>query len=230
MNPLNSLRPNIRALSLPYPQELFGVYGKQLKKVTCVILDLLETIATVLVNPDVVGPTGVKFGYTYLSEYNDDNEKTFGNVTSCIWFKKTQKSIRRQWGQHVHLLAFAISCDKTHVDRVGGISVWPCYITILNLDISVRRTVRGSDIIGYLPILPYSDTQLANILRTSCGVKRKVDEAVKMTKYYMEQSFYFSILQPIRECDKAGPIRLQVGEDSENTYLFIPKMMVYVCK
>ena len=230
MQPLNSLRPTIRAVSLPFPMDLFGVHGKTLKKVTCIIVDLVETIATMLVNTDVVGRNGVKFKLSYSSECNDNGEKTFGNVTSALWFKKTEKTIRRQWGHQVNLLAFAIACDKTHVDRVGGISVWPCYITLLNLDTSVRRTARGSDIIGYLPILPYSDTQLSYILKNSCGVKRKLDEAVKMTKYSMEQSFYFNIMEPIRKCETDGPIRLQVGEDNANVYSFIPKLMVYICK
>ena len=230
MQPLDSMRPTVRSLSLPLPKELFGSCSKPLKRINCVIVNLLETMSEMLLNPDVVGGKVQNFKYRYTPEYNDAGEQTFGNVTSGTWFKKTEKAIQLRWGRSVYLLAFAISCDKTHVDRVGGISVWPCYITILNLNSTVRRTARGSDIVGYLPILPYSDTELEQILRKYCGVLRKIDEVVKMTKLYMEQSFYFNLLKPVRDCEENGPISLQVGPDRDNVFAFVPKMMVYICK
>jgi hypothetical protein len=116
------------------------------------------------------------------------------------------------------------------VDRVGGISVWPCYITILNLDSSVRRTAKGSDIIGYLPIMPYSESQLKRILKHHCGVRRNFKDVIKMCKYYIEQSFYNDILEPVRERETEGPILLQIGENVSKVHRFIPKLMCYTCK
>ena len=230
MRPLDELRPRIRSLNIPYPAEIFGDCNMRLKPIPCVITDILETMAAMLVNSDVVGSDGSKFQLTYQEEYNADGEQTYGNVTSALWFKRAQKAIMRRWGPNVYLLAFLISCDKTHVDRVGGISVWPCYITILNLDSSVRRTAKGSDIIGYVPLLPYSDSQLKRILKLHCGVHRDFKDVIKMCKYYIEQSFYNDILEPVRERETEGPILLQIGQNVSNVHRFIPKLMCYTCK
>jgi hypothetical protein len=130
----------------------------------------------------------------------------------------------------VFLLAFSLSCDKTSVDRVGGISVWPCYLTIMNVDSTVRRREIASDIVGYVPVSPYTDSQLEAILREHCGVRRNLDEVIKIVKYYMEQSFHYNLLVPIKERETLGPIKLQVGKNTSNTRKFIPKLMAYVCK
>ena len=230
MRPLHDLKPRIRALRLPYPKELFGTFGKTLTPVRCVIVDIIETMAAMLVNDDVVGRRGQHFHFEYCREFNEDGEQTFGNVTSAEWFKRTQEAIRERWGSDVYLLAFSISCDKTAVDRVGGISVWPCYLTIMNVDSSVRHREIASDIVGYVPVLPYTDSQLAAILREHCGVRRDLDEVIKIVKYYMEQSFHYNLLVPIKERETLGPIKLQVGKNTSNTRKFIPKLMAYVCK
>ena len=230
MRPLDELRPRIRAKVLPYPPQIFSNCLKPLKPVPCIVVDLLEALASMLINTDVVGENAENFQFHYKEEFNEDNERTFGNVTSGFWFKMAEKAIRRRWGSFVSLLSFAICCDKTHVDRVGGISVWPCYLTIMNLDASVRRAARGSDIIGYLPILPYSDSQISDILIEDCGVLRKCDEVVKMTKYFLEQSFYNNLLSPVKKIEETGPIMLQIGQDTQNVHAFIPKLMVYICK
>ena len=230
MRPLHDLKPRIRAVRLPYPAEIFGTFGKTLKPVPCVIVDIIETMAAMLVNDDVVGRRGEYFHHEFAREYNEAGEQTFGNVTSAGWFKKTEEAIRDQWGHDVYLLAFAIACDKTAVDGVGGISVWPCYLTIMNVDSSVRRREIASDIVGYVPVIPYTDSQLEQILREECGVKRDHVEVIKVVKYYMEQSFHYNLLVPIKERETLGPIKLQVGKTVMNTKKFMPKLMAYICK
>jgi hypothetical protein len=195
-----------------------------------VIVDILETIARMLVDEEVVGRRGQHFRVEYSREYNSDGEQTYGNVTSASWFKKTERAVQKKWGEDVYLLGFLISCDKTHVDRLGGISVWPCYITILNLDAKVRCTQRGSDIIGYVPIMSYSDSQLGQILKENCGILRNIEEVIKMCKYYFEQSFHFNLLEPIRRREVEGPVILQIGQEKDNVRKFIPKLMAYVCE
>ena len=54
MRPLHGLKPRIRAVKLPYPAEIFGTVGKTLHPVRCVIVDIIETMAAMLVNDDVV--------------------------------------------------------------------------------------------------------------------------------------------------------------------------------
>ena len=230
MRPLHGLKPRIRAVKLPYPAEIFGTVGKTLHPVRCVIVDIIETMAAMLVNDDVVGRRGEHFHHEFAREYNEDEEQTFCNVTSAGWFKKTEEAIRERWGHDVYLLAFTIACDKTAVDRVGGISVWPCYLTIMNVDSSVRRREIASDIVGYVPVLAYTDSQLEQILKDKCGVLRNFVEVIKLVKYYMEQSFHYNLLLPIKERETLGPIKLQVGKNSMNTKKFIPKLMVYICK
>jgi hypothetical protein len=56
---------------------------KTLIPVRCVIVDIIETMAAMLVNDDVVlGRKGQHFHFEYCEEFNEDGEQTFGNVTS----------------------------------------------------------------------------------------------------------------------------------------------------
>jgi hypothetical protein len=129
----------------------------------------METVSAMLLEENVVGRNGENFIWKYTSEHNADNERTYGNVTSANWFRRTEKEIHNQWGKDVNLLGLSVACDKTHVDRLGGISVHPCYVTILNLDGCIRRTAIGSEIIGSCPILPYSNEEFKPILRDGYG-------------------------------------------------------------
>jgi hypothetical protein len=106
MRPLHNLKPRIRAVRFPYPEEIFGTFGKTLLPVRCVIVDVIETMATMLVNDDVVGRRGQHFHY-YISE----------------WFQRTEEAIWERWGFDVYLLSFSISCDKTSVDRGPALSL-----------------------------------------------------------------------------------------------------------
>ena len=227
MKPLDDLRPLILSQIISYPRKLFGHDQSLFKKANCVVTDIMETVSAMLLEEDVVGRNGENFIWKYTSEYNADNERTYGNVTSANWFRRTEKDIHNQWGKDVNLLGLSIACDKTHVDRLGGISVHPCYVTILNLDGCIRRTAKGSEIIGYCPILPYSNEEFKKVLREQCTVRRDLDDVVKMVKFYFEQSFLNKILAPIIKIRKEDPIALAVGSKIGK---FIPEIMAYVCK
>jgi len=125
----------------------------------------METVATMLIDNDVVGENKIeKIRLSYKREYNSNHERIFNNITGTEWFKLTEAEVRKRWGNHVYLLALDISSDKTQVDRLHANSVWPCYVSIANLTDAVRHTNIGSEIIGYCPLLPYSNEALEKIM------------------------------------------------------------------
>jgi hypothetical protein len=230
MEPLDSIRAKIWNISLTYPMAIFGADQHLLIPIQTVIIDILETVAGMLLEVDVVGEDTSNFVLQYTKEYNEDGERVYGNVTGSQWFKRTQKAIQTKWGKDVHLLALNISSDKTQVTRLQK-SLWPCYVTIMNLDGRIRRTNLGSEIAGYCPFLPYSSESMKTLLRKKYGINYGHNDMVKIIRKYLEQQFLSHLLKPIRDCRENGPIVLHVGRGVHQREIRVmPELMCYVCK
>jgi len=172
MGPLNTLRPQIIATSIPWPNEIFGNDHSRLKLVQTVVLNIVETIAALLLNNDLVGYELENFVFEYTKEFNSNNERIYSNVTGANWFKKTQRAVRAKWGPNVYLLALDINSDKTQADRLHAQNFWPCNVSIANLTSAVRHSDKGADIVGYCPVLPYSSERMHELLTKTYGVRR----------------------------------------------------------
>ena len=172
LGPLKTLRPQILATSIPWPTEIFGHDHSRLKIVQTVVLNIVETVAALLINNDLVGSELENFTFEYTKEFNSNNERIYSNVTGANWFKKTQRAVRRKWGENVYLLALDINSDKTQADRLHAQNFWPCNVSIANLTSAVRHSDKGSDIVGYCPVLPYSRERMHELLTQTYDVRR----------------------------------------------------------
>lgn len=231
MEPLQSVRPKVMKTKLPYPVEIFGTNQDSLIPIETVVINLLETVASMLLETDVVGKNLENFTHKFTRQYNEDSERVYGDVTGAEWFKKTELSIQQKYGRDCYLLALNISSDKTQVDRKGDKSIWPCYVTIMNLTADIRRSKRGSEIVGYCPLIPYSTEKLVQLLTQDYGVIRKHIELVRLIRKQLEQTFLNEVLKQIRNCEITGPVSLLVGRGaSQKRFKFMPVLMCYVCK
>lgn len=231
MEPLQSVRPKVMKTKLTYPVDIFGTNQDSLIPIETVVISVLETVASMLLETDVVGKNLDNFKYKYTRQYNEDNERVYGDVTGAEWFKKTEMSIQEIWGYDVFVLALNLSSDKTQVDRKGDKSIWPCYVTIMNLIGDIRRSKKGSEIVGYCPIIPYSTEKLVQLLTEKYGVVRKHIDLVRLIRKKLEQDFLNEIMKEIKKCEVTGPITLLVGRGaSQKRIKFMPVVMCYVCK
>lgn len=213
MKPFDAVRPAISVNYLNYPKQVFGEHQKDLKTIKTVVVDIVHTVAAILLEPEVVGENLRNFRFSHTKEYNSEGQQIYGNVTSANWFRSTEKAVKEKWGEDVCLLALNISTDKTQVDRLRSLSIWPCYVTILNLDGTIRRTHLGSECIGYCPLLPYSAEGMSTLLQEQYGVRTATDsnDARKMIERYLEQEFLSTVLEPLIRMEQSGPVLMQIG-------------------
>jgi len=147
------------------------------------------------------------------------------------WFRRTELEVINQYGDCVYLIAINISCDKTHVTRQGNIKVWPAYVTITNCTTKVITSIKGSRLVGYCPLLPYSRAELFILLKAAgCPHYRK--DTVKLTGRYFESEFLRALVAPIVEHQKAHTaLALAVGtRRSLLKGLYAVRVMSFVCK
>jgi len=181
MDPLSRLRPQVLSTTLPWPTEIFGG-THALKPIKTVVVNIVETIAALLLDNDVVGKELENFAFEYAQEFNSNNERVYSNVTGANWFKRTERAVREKWGQNVYLLALDINSDKTQGDRLHAESFWPCNASVANLTSEQRHSDKGADIIGYCPVIPYSKEIMQELLTKQFGVKRAWDKMYVLLK------------------------------------------------
>ena len=100
MEPLDAIRAKMWNISITYPVAIFGHDQKSLIPIQTVVIDILETVAGMLLELDVVGTEGnANYVHQYTREYNSDGERVYGNVTGCQWFKNTEKAINADTGR-----------------------------------------------------------------------------------------------------------------------------------
>ena len=198
MKPFDAVRPEIKVNQIKYPIQIFGEDQSRLKTIKTAIVDIVETVAGMLLETEMVGDKLQNFAFSYTKEVNDNGQQIYGNLTGAKWFQRTERAVKAAWGDDVHLLALNISTDKTQVDRLKGLSIWPCYVTIMNLDGKVRRTLLGSECIGYCPLLPYSHTAMETMLKDLYNIRADHKNCRKMVEryrryYYMRLTLLLSL-------------------------------------
>lgn len=230
LEPIKHVKARIVSKEFEFPKELMGVNASSLKPAKAIVIDVIETVAAMLISKDVVGTNGEFFNYTYEEERNMNGTRVYSNTTSAEWFRLHEIAIKEEYGEDVVLVALVLSTDKTALTRVGGIKVWPCYLTIGNLTSGQMRSPKGSELVGYCPLMPYTDNQMMQIL-TDHGVVSYKKEACKMLRHYFEQQFLRALIDPIIKMQESGPVVLDVGHGTvtkRSTMMF--HIEGFVCK
>ena len=184
MKPFDAVRPEIKVNKVKYPIQIFGADQSCLKPIKTAVVDIIQTVAAMLLETGMVGDELQNFAFSYTKEVSDDGQQIYGSVTGAKWFQSTEKAVKAEWGDDTYLLALNLSTDKTQVDRLEGLSIWPCYVTIMNLDGKVRRTLLGSECIGYCPLLPYSHTAMETMLKDLYNVRTDHKNCRKLVERY----------------------------------------------
>lgn len=231
MEPVYHLKPGIVVKEIHYPTEIFGNFEEQtiLRPIRTAACSILKTVASMLLDPRIVGNNGENYIECYAKQYNFSNERVYGNVTSANCFKKTEAAVRMKYGDDVYVLALSIGTDKTYPDRLNCNAIWPCNVTILNLVSSVLHSRKSSEIIGQCAILPYSDHQIEKILEMY-DVKGKSNRQLtsRYLKRYIEQQFLHIFFNEIKEARKDGPVSFIVH--GKGILKMWPDIFFYRCK
>ncbi|KAI5777561.1 hypothetical protein EDC01DRAFT_778765 [Geopyxis carbonaria] len=91
--------------------------------------------------------------YAPYTQVNSDGERQFNEMNTGDWWHDTQKKRPRQ----ATLVPLIFSSDETHLTNFsGGKKAWPVYMTIGNLDATVRSRWywRAQVLVALLPIKP----------------------------------------------------------------------------
>jgi hypothetical protein len=100
----------------------------------------------------------------------------------------------------------------------------------LNFNTEVLGTESGILLCGFCPKLQQSDATLIKIL-ADAGIEGngKKEEAIKLTRKWIEQDYIARVLKKVLELQHAGPIPLQIGENDKK-YRCMICVRGYGCK
>lgn len=134
IEPLHSLKPEVLKFSFDLPIEMFGPNPPtDLKPAAGIVVNVLDVIAAMLIDVDVVGNSLEHISLTY-HEFNDaEGNLVYSTCTTSEFYRQAEIEVKRQYGEDVVLLVVNFCSDKTHVDRTGGTKVWPMYCTLGNV-------------------------------------------------------------------------------------------------
>ena len=110
MAPFDYIKPPTIATSIPYPIEMFGENQRKLKEIKVVIVDLLQKIASMLVDDKVVGNNLENFVFEFTKEYNGEGQRVYGNNTQDIrdffmCIKERRNQYRMFFHKHIRLIS-----------------------------------------------------------------------------------------------------------------------------
>lgn len=176
------------------PQEMFNTDVTKLKFGSGVYMDILDTIAGLLLRNDVVGTTNENgqwdsnFKYEWEDRRNDTGEVVRGNCNTSESFRLCQEEVRRLYPHlEVYPLYVVVSMDKTEMGKFcktcsfllrtcvfltssyifvlsAKRSLIPLYVTLGNLTVQCMNGQYGSPLTGCCPQVPYSGRELEKLL------------------------------------------------------------------
>ena len=188
---LHHKKKKIYTVYIPPPRTLFGK-DSTVPPIKYVCYDIMEVIAHMLVDTNIVGKTNEFFKFEAEEKYMAQGEemvRVYSDSNTAEFFIRSQRHIRALHGNHVHLLPFILSYDKTTLSRNGIRTATPMYVSIANQTSKQLQLDGSTDLVGYLPDLPLSVTEIRRALDDS-GVKAKTNrnKAVSMYKRHIEQT------------------------------------------
>ena len=82
MKPFDAVRPEIKVNKAKYPVQIFGADQSCLKPIKTAVVDIIQTVAAMLLETETVGDKLQNFAFSYTKEVNDDGQQIYGNVTN----------------------------------------------------------------------------------------------------------------------------------------------------
>jgi hypothetical protein len=85
------------------------------------------------------------FSYSFVRQYNDDDERIFNEMHIDDWWWKTQEKLSKQ----TTIISIFIAIDKIMlIQHHDDISIWSVYMIIENLSRNIRRSqIRSSNVL-----------------------------------------------------------------------------------
>ena len=200
---VNQKRYRVTKTYYEHNKEMFGE-NNDLGKVPCVVTDILDVIAQMLVDEDV---------YPYLNfeyiektqicyEYNGKKRiKTMDIVYSEFYnsefFLNSQNEIHRNWGENVKPLHVFLGIDATNL--TSSLSATPIYLSLGNMNIDNLQTYNGSELIGYMPVsLASKARQMQCLQKNGISSIKAQEDCMSMHARWLDQECLNDILGPIR--------------------------------
>jgi len=104
LDPISDLAASVTLRSIPFPEAIFGNIAQQLKPAKTIVLNILEVIASMLVNRDIVGDSGENFHFEYRPQFNENGTRVFSDPSSGEWFRRTEIAVKNELGDEVFVL------------------------------------------------------------------------------------------------------------------------------
>jgi len=185
-----------------------------------------------LINPDIVGDKLQNFKFTFEERTDFKGFRVYGNVNSVDFFRKAEAAVKARYGEGVYPLLIFLSSDKTHGDRSGNEKFWPMLVTLGNFTTNILSSPICQELVGYCPLLPLGDGRIKKHLQENGVTSDSHQQSVcRKLRLKSEQSFFHTILEPVRQCEVSGPVRYQVGTGPHSRVdSFVPFLAGYVCK
>jgi hypothetical protein len=75
-----------------------------LKPAKCIVLNILEVIASMLINKDTIGENCKDFNFKFSYLHNENGTRIFAGCSSGEWFRRTEIKVVNSFGEDVYLL------------------------------------------------------------------------------------------------------------------------------
>jgi len=93
LDPIKDLKARITTKSIPFPVELMGPIAGRLKPAKTIILNILDVIASMLVDKDIVGERRENFHETFSYRYNENGTRVFSDPSTGMYILRPKMFI-----------------------------------------------------------------------------------------------------------------------------------------
>jgi hypothetical protein len=169
------------------PKFLFGEGGGELGSSPFVHYNVMEVIAQLLLDKDIVGENAEKFALDFEPLLCND-ERVIKDFHTAEYFRLGSKWVKENVGAHVKFLPIIISTDKTAVGDGQTKTSFPCYVSIGNLTTEAMCKDVSTGMLGYLPELANATSLMHAVLgEVGCRSKSMRTEAITVWRRHLEQ-------------------------------------------
>lgn len=173
------------------PEQMFGMESF-VPPVKAIAYDIMSVISLMLIDNEIVGERLQYFHDKYEELLDINGNRIISHCSSANFFAKSGAYIKSVYGDQTNLLSILISYDKTTLSRNGIRTATPVYVSIGNLDSVQLQKDISTDIIGFLPDIPLSETELHRALtEAGCKSKTRRIQAIRYYKKFIEQEVLF---------------------------------------
>ena len=168
------------------PRFLFGEGGGELKGSPFVHYNVMEVIAHLLLDKDVVGETAEHFAVDFEMPMSD-GDRVIRDFHTAEYFRLGSNWVRDNIGEHVKFLPIIISTDKTVVGEGTTKTSFPCYISIGNLKIKAMCKDLSTGMLVICQIVNSTSVMHSVLEEVGCRSKSLRVEAITVWRRHLEQ-------------------------------------------